>query len=443
MATKLPPGPAGRLLTGNLREVRRDMLAFYLASAREYGDVVRIRLGPRSLYLVSHPDLIEEVLLRNNANFRKHYALRMNRLLLGNGLLSSDGDLWLRQRRLVQPAFQRDRIVGYGAVMVDYAERMLERWRDGEVRDIHAAMTQLTLEIIAKTLFDADVHAEAPEVGAALAEAQESFLARFQSLLPLPEWVPTPRNLRLRRAVGRLNAIVYRFIAQRRKSGEQRGDLLSLLLAARDEDGSHMDDQQLRDEAMTLFLAGHDTTALALSWTWYLLAQTPEVDAKLADELRQVLGDRPPSLADLPRLHYTEQVIREAMRLYPPAYAIGREARAACELGGYHVPAGQTILMCQWVTHRDPRYFANPEKFDPDRWEGDLASRLPKYAYFPFGGGPRVCVGSTFAMIEAVLVLAAIARRFRVERADNEPVRPRPSITLRPERGIRMRIHRR
>src|SRR5947199_1903098 len=339
MANKLPPGPPGRFLTGNLREFRRDMLTFYLDSARQYGDVVRVRLGPRSLYLVSHPDLIEEVLQRRNSNFRKHYALRMNRLLLGNGLLSSDGDFWLRQRRLVQPAFQRDRIAGYSGLMVDYTERMLEHWHDGEVRDVHADMTQLALEIIAKTLFDADVHAEAPEVGAALAEAQESFLARFQSLLPLPEWVPTPRNLRLRRAVGHLNAIVYRFIAQRRKSGEQRGDLLSLLLAARDEDGSRMDDQQLRDEAMTLFLAGHDTTALALSWAWYMLAQAPEVDAKLAGELRQVLGERPPSLADLPQCRYAECVVREAMRLYPPAYAIGREARAACELGGYHVPA--------------------------------------------------------------------------------------------------------
>src|SRR5206468_4227904 len=205
-----------------------------------YGDVVRVRLGPRSLYLVSHPDLIEEVLRHNSGNFRKHYALRMNRLLLGNGLLSSDGDFWLRQRRLVQPAFQRDRIAGYSALMVDYTERMLERWHDGEIRDVHADMTRLTLEIIAKALFGADI----------LAEAQESFLARFQSVFPLPEWVPTPRNLRLRRAVGRLDAIVYRFIAQRRRSGEQRGDLLSMLLAARDEDGSRMDDRQLRDEAM-------------------------------------------------------------------------------------------------------------------------------------------------------------------------------------------------
>jgi cytochrome P450 len=450
MPTKFPPGPPGRFLTGNLREFRRDMLAFFLKATREHGDVVLIRLGPRRIYLVSHPDLIEEVLLRNNTSFRKHYALRMNRLLLGNGLLSSEGDFWLRQRRLVQPAFQRDRIAGYGAIMVEYTERLLARWRNGEVRDVHADMTQLALEIIAKSLFDADVHVEAPEVGSALAEAQESFLARFQSLLPLPEWVPTPGNLRLRRAIRRLDAIVYRFIAQRRETAQApsdgtgpppRDDLLSMLLNAQDEDGSRMDDRQLRDEAMTLFLAGHDTTALTLSWAWYVLAQNPEVDAKLCAELRQVLGDRPPSVDDLPRLRYTEYVVRESMRLYPPAYAIGREALTACELGGYHVPAGQTILMCQWVTHRDPRYFANPEKFEPDRWENGLLSRLPKYAYFPFGGGPRVCIGNTFAMMEATLVLAAIARRFRFERADAEPVRPRPSLTLRPERGILMRLH--
>ncbi len=449
MPTRRPPGPPGHFLSGNLGEFRRDMLAYYVRAARDYGDVVRIRLGPRSLYLVAHPDLIEEVLVRKNANFRKHSALRMNRLLLGDGLVTSEGDLWLRQRRLVQPAFQRDRIAGYGAVMVDYAERMLADWQPGSVRDVHADMTWLTLEIITKTLFGADVGREAPEVGTALAAAQDSFIGRFQSLLPLPEWVPSPGNLRLRRAVRRLDAIVYRFIERRRAEAKAHAeggppppdDVLTWMIRARDDDGSRMTDRQLRDEAMTLFLAGHDTTALTLSWTCYVLAQTPEVDAKLYDELRAVLGDRPPSVEDLPRLRYADRVVRESMRLYPPAYAIGREALAACELGGYDVPRGQTVLMAQWVTHRDPRFWVAAEKFDPDRWEGEAPARLPKYAYFPFGGGPRGCVGNTFSMMEATLLLAAIARRFRFERAESEPVRPRPSLTLRPERGILMRLH--
>jgi cytochrome P450 len=475
--TTLPPRPPGHFLTGNLSEFRRDMLAFYTRMAREYGDIVRVRLGPRSLFLVNHPDLIEDVLVRNNHHYRKHYELRMNRLLLGNGLLNSDGDFWLRQRRLVQPAFAQKRLTSvYAPVMVDYTERLLAEWQDGQIRDVHTDMSRLTLQIIAKTLFDADVHDDASDVGTALAAAQDSFTRRFQSLVQLPEWVPTPGNIRLWRAIRRLNAIVYRFIEQRRAAARTHEagsgptpsdsdgphpsaaprssktphgrlhptseDLLSLLLQARDEDdGSRMTDRQLRDEAMTLFLAGHETTSLALSWTWYLLAQNPDVDAKLHAELRDVLGNRSPEVGDLPRLRYTDHVVREAMRVYPPAYAIGREAKIACDLGGYTVPRGQTVLMAQWVLHRDPRFWPEAEKFDPDRWDSDPLSRLPKYAYFPFGGGPRICIGNHFAMMEATLILATVARRFRMERADTAPVRPLPSLTLRPEGGIMMRLH--
>lgn len=442
-STVRPPGPPGNWLLGNLTELRRDMLAFFVRSAREYGDVVRLRIGPRSLYLVNHPDLIEEVLVHQARNYRKHYAVRLNRLLLGNGLLSSDGDFWLRQRRLAQPAFHRDRISAYGSIMVQCTGRMLAGWQAGTVRDVHADMTQLTLEIIAKTLFDADVGGEARAAGAALSDAQDSFLARFQSLFPMPEWIPTPGNLRLRRAIRRLDAIVYGFIRQRRESKEEKDDLLSLLLRARDEDGSAMTDRQLRDEAMTLFLAGHDTTALTLSWLWYVLADHPEVDAKLYAELRAVLGDRPPAVEDLPRLPYVDQVVREGMRLYPAAYAFGREALADGELGGYRVRRGQTLLLAQWVTHRDPRFWDDPEKFEPERWQPARAAKVPKYAYFPFGGGPRVCIGNQFALIEAALLLAEIARRYRFERVEKEPVRPRPQLTLRPERGILLRLHRR
>jgi cytochrome P450 len=441
MATRIPPGPPGTFFGGNLREFRQDMLAFYVRLARDYGDVSSLRLGPTRIYLIAHPDLIEEVLVQKAKQFRKHYAVRMNKLLLGNGLITSEGDFWLRQRRLSQPAFHRDRIAAYSSIMVEFTQRMLSEWQAGSVRNVHADMTQLTLEIIAKSLFDADVRTEARDAGAALNSAQESFLVRFQSMLPLPEWVPTPGNLRLRRAIGKLDAIIYRFIEERRGSPEEKNDLLSLLLRARDEDGSQMNDRQLRDEAMTLFLAGHDTTALTLSWLWYVLAQDPAIDARLHAEVREVLGGRPPTFADLPKLEYAERVLKEAMRLYPAAYAIGREALADMELGGWPVRRGQTVLMSQWVTHRDPRFWDNPDKFDPDRWDSERTANLPKYAYFPFGGGPRVCIGNHFSTIEALLLMAAIVQKFRFERTDSEPVRPRPSLTLRPERGIMMKLH--
>ena len=325
--------------------------------------------------------------------------------------------------------------------MVSYAERMLDKWKHGEVRDIHSEMMQLTLEIAAKTLFNADVTSEASDVGAALQMLLADFNDRFDRRIPLPRWLPTPANLRAFRAVRRLDAIIYGFIEQRRASAENPGDLLSLLLAVMDEEtGSGMTNRQLRDEAMTLFLAGHETTALALSWTWYLVAQHPDVQAKLVAEWQRVLGGRLPTVADLPQLTYTEMVVREAMRLYPPAYLLGREATKECEIGGYRVPVGTTLWMCQWVVHRDPRNFANAETFDPDRWADGLLQRLPKYAYFPFGGGPRGCIGNTFALMEAVLVLAAIGQKFRFTLLSEHPVTPWPSFTLRPKAGIMMRL---
>jgi cytochrome P450 len=439
-----PPGPRGHFLTGSLPEFRRDLLGFFDACARDYGDFAAFRLGPRQLILVSNPDAIEDVLVTNARNFTKHFALRINSLLLANGLLTSEGDFWLRQRRLIQPAFLRERVNAYGPIMVEYAERMVAGWRDGETRDLHADMMRLTLEIVAKTLFDADVAHEAHGVGEAMEVAMASFVGRLFKAFPLPRWLPTPGNLRLKRAVRRLDNIIYGLIHERRQSGEDRGDLLSRLLVAQDEeDGHHMTDQQLRDELMTLFLAGHETTALALSWTWYLLAQHPEVEARLLAELQSVLGGRSPTVADLPRLRYTDLVVTESMRVYPPVYTIGRENIEACEIGGYPIPAGTTLLLSQWVMHRHPRYFDEPLKFKPERWEGGLARRLPKYVYFPFGGGPRICIGTTFALLEAVLVLATIAQRFHFQLVPGHVVVPAPSITLRPRNGVRMILSRR
>ncbi len=434
----IPPGPKGHFLSGHLPEMRRDLLGFYLRSARDWGDCVTLRFGLKRIFFVNHPDLIEQIL--HSRNFTKHYALRMNRLLLGNGLLTSEGDFWLKQRRLIQPVFQRERITSYAPDMVAFAQKQIAAWRDGEVRDLHTEMRRLTLAIAAKTLFGADVTGQSEEVGRALHDAMGTFSQRFFRVLRIPERVPTPGNLRIRRAVGRLNAILYGLINQRRAEGEQN-DLLSILLHARHEsDGTGMSDQQLRDEAMTLFLAGHETTALALSWCWYLLAQHPEVVESLEAELRQVMGGRAPTAADLPHLPYTDRVVQEVMRLYPPAYAIGRQAIQPCTIDGFTIPAGATVLMSQWVVHRDPRFFEEPERFYPSRWADGLARRLPRYAYFPFGGGQRLCIGNNFALMELSLVLATIAQRFRFTRPPGPPVLPRPQLTLQPDRPIWLKL---
>jgi cytochrome P450 len=438
MTAPLPPGPRGNWLLGSLPEFRRDMLGFYERCARTYGDVSSFGLGPgRRLCLLRHPDHIEHLLTTAAKDFGKRtYVLNLLLPVLGNGLLTSEGDFWLRQRRLMQPAFQRQRIAGYGQSMVDRTLRMLDRWRDGETRDLHADMMRLTVEIAGETLFGADVAADAEEVGEVLDVVMHNFLARWESPLPLPAWIPTPTNLRLRRAIRRLDRVVYRIIRQRRASTRESDDLLSLLLRAHDEGGGSMTDRQLRDEATTLFLAGHETTANALSWTWYLLASHPEAEAKLHAELSAALQGRPPTVADLPRLPYCEHVLLESMRLYPPAYGFGRLALRDVEIGGFRIPRGTTVIVSQWVTQRDPRFFEEPLAFRPERWADDLQKRLPRYAYFPFGGGARVCIGNGFAMMETALVLATVVPRYRFRLVPGHAVTPRPVVTLRPANGV-------
>jgi cytochrome P450 len=442
----LPRGPRGHPLLGSLPDLNRDQLGFYARSAREYGDVVPVRLGPFPGLLLYHPDAIEEVLVVRSRDFIKSRGIRLMRAFLGDGLFTAEGDLWLRERRLMQPAFHRQRVTAYGQVMAAYAERQAAGWRAGEVLDIHGEMMAVTRAVVAKTLFDADVSEEARAIGDASEVVMEYFGKRFGSLLAqlLPLWLPTPENLRLRRAVSRLDTVVYRMIADRRRAPEDRGDLLSILLQAQDaDDGSRMTDRQVRDEVMTLFLAGHETTAVALSWTWYLLAQHPEVDARLGAELRAVLGGRPPEVGDLPALRYTEMVVMESMRLYPPAYALGREAARPTEVAGHRLPAHGVVIMPSCVVQRDPRWFDEPEAFRPDRWADDAARRLPRFAYAPFGGGPRQCIGNVFATMEATLILAAIAQRFRLTLEPGQRVTPTPLITLRPVPGIRVRLERR
>lgn len=441
----LPPGPRGHFLLGSGPDFARDQLGFYAACAREFGDIVPVRLGPRRGLLVYHPDAIEEVLVTRNRDFVKSPGVRLLAPVLGNGLFLSEGGVRLRQRRLVQPAFHRQRVLAYGEVMTAYTARRLAGWKDGDVLDAHAEMIALTQVIVAKTLFDADVSDESYSIAQALNVLIEDFGARLGSVLQfLPDWVPTPANLRTRRAVRRLDEVVYRMIAARRLRPEDRGDLLSILLNAQDaDDGGRMTPQQVRDEVMTLFMAGHETTAVALSWTWYLLAQHPEVDARLAEELRAVLGERAPAVADLPRLTYAEMIVSESMRLYPPAYAIARQAVRPSEVSGHPVAPGVIVILPAWVVHRDRRWFEDPEVFRPERWADDLSRRLPRFAYFPFGGGPRQCIGNAFATMEAVLLLATIAQRFRLTMEPGQRVIPTPYVTLRPEPGLRMRLARR
>jgi cytochrome P450 len=434
-----PPGPARHWLFGNLKEFGSDQLAAMTRWAREYGDVVSARFGPRQVVFINHPDLVEEVLVTQNRKFIKHYRLRQTRRTLGHGLLTSEGEFWRGQRKLAQPAFHRDRIAAYARLMVDCTERMLGSWHDGQVRDVQADMMRLTLEIVAKTLFDAEIGGDTAEASAAMEILMRAFIARTGSLISPPHWIPTPLNLRVERAIRRLEQILMAIIAGRRASGEDRGDLLSMLLQAQDEEsGRRMSDRQLRDEVMTLFLAGHETTANTMAWAWVLLARHPDALARLQAELDLVLGNRLPTVADLPALKYAESVVNETLRVYPTVWVIGREAIEPVELGGYLIARGTTVFMPQWVIHRDSRWFDDPESFRPERWADGMSQRIPRYAYFPFGGGPRICIGNNFALMEATLILATIARQFRLELAPDATIAPLATITLRPAHGVKV-----
>jgi cytochrome P450 len=438
--SRRPPGPPPRFLIGNLPLFSSDPLAIYTRWAREYGDIFYYRAGWIDVYFLNHPSLIESVLVSKSQNFAKDKVIQNSRWFLGEGLLTNEGSGWLRQRRLCQPAFHRERMVSYGQTMAAYAEEMLATWRDAEVRDIHQEMMQLTMRIVAKVLFSVEVKEDTERVATALNVLMRHTSGGRMILPPILRHVPVPALMRVKRAVRELDEIVNRIIRQRRASGQDTGDLLSMLMAARDVDGSGMTDRQLRDEVLTFLLAGHETTAVSLSWTWYLLSQHPEVEQKLREELSQVLGGRTPQLEDLPRLPYADKVVKESMRLYPPAWSLARTVAKEIGLAGYQLPVGSNVVMSPWILHRDPRFFEQPEQFNPDRWTADAAQHLPKFAYFPFGGGPRLCIGASFAMMEANLLLAAIAQRFQLRLVPGHPVAALPSITLRPRHGIRMSL---
>ena len=413
----------------------RDPLAVFSRWTKEYGDLFYYRALWIHVYFLNHPALIESVLVRNYQNFMKDHVVQNSRWLFGDGLLTSEGEYWRRQRRLSQPALHRERIASYASLMTNYTQQMLSNWRDAERVDIHQEMMNLTLRIAVRALFNVEAE-ETQEISQALNVVIKNSVGIRMLLPPMLRYLPTPAMFQFRRAVNKLNETVYKIITARRADGKQSGDLLSMLMEARDEDGSRMTDKQLRDEVMTFLLAGHETTALALTWAWYLLSQDTQSQYKLQQEIDRVLGGRVPTISDLPSLTYTEGVIKESMRLYPPAWGVAREVIKEFELGGYRIPAGANIVMSQWIIHRDARFFSHPEKFEPDRWSGEECKKLPRFAYFPFGGGPRKCIGASFAMMEAVMLLATIAARFRVFPLEGQTVTPVPSFTLRPKQGV-------
>lgn len=442
-ADKVPPGPKGSLIGGSIAAFGKSRLGFFLDVARQYGDIASFRFGPKRIFLLNHPDLIEQVLVTDAKHYIKHFGARMYKPVLGNGLVTSEGDFWLRQRKLSQPAFLKHRVVSYAPLMVEAAERMLHNWQADKEVDIHFEFSSLTSAIALKTLFDLEDPGDREHFTDTLRLAFELMSNRFRSIVRIPLWVPTPANVRLHRCVRELARVVDGFIAAGRARAHPGNDLLSRLVTAQDDDGSKMTDKQLRDEAMTLYLAGHETTALTLTWSWYLLSRHPRVEAKLVDEWKAVLGGRAPTADDLPKMPYTDAVITEAMRVFPPVYLIGREATTDLELGGYRVKKGYTIFMSQWVSHRDPRYFPEPEEFRPERWLDGLAKRLPKYAYYPFGGGPRVCIGNTFALIEAAILLATVGQKYQFTLATDKPAETDPQITLLPKDGMPAVLRRR
>jgi cytochrome P450 len=439
----LPPGPKGTVIGGNIRQFRAGLLDFLLLTAREYGPLANFRIGPRRVFLASGPDLIEQVLVTDAKHYIKHFGARAYKPVLGNGLVTSEGAFWRRQRKLIQPAFLKTRVQSYVPVMGELTNRMLDSWVPGRSVHIDYEFETLTSKIALKTLFDLDDPGERERFSDALKLAFDLMNERLRQIFKFPLWVPTAANLRLQRAVSELDRTVQKFIASGRSRKPLGDDLLSQLLLAQHEDGTPMSDRQLRDEAMTLYLAGHETTALTLAWSWYLLSQHQHVEEKLVSEWQHVLSGATPTTDHLPRLPYTVAVIAESMRLFPPVYVIGREATTDLTLGGYRVKRGYTVLMSQWVNHRDPVYFPDPEEFCPERWENGLAKRLPKFAYYPFGGGQRICVGNTFALMEAAIILATVGQRYRFTLDPEAVIDIKPQITLLPANGISATLQRR
>jgi cytochrome P450 len=442
-SARAPRGPRSRFPGDFLLRITRDRIGFFSELAHNYGDVVAFRVGGQQMVLLVHPDDIRDVLVTQQKNFTKGRALERAKLLVGNGLLTSEGEYHMRQRRLVQPAFHRARVNAYADAMAQAAGEFRDQWRNGASIDANADMMRLTLNVVARTLFGARLEHSATDIGRALTDAFEAFDFGYSPLTAITDRIPTPRRRRFQAARAYLDGIVYKIINDRREDGTDHGDLLSMLLAAHDVegDGTGMTDEQLRDELLTLFIAGHETTANALTWTWLLLARNPAVAKTLHCEVDTVLGDALPTADLVPSLTYTRAVIAESMRLYPPAYILGRRSIAPHQVGDAEFPKGTIFLCSQYLTHRDARWWPNPEQFRPERWLETDAER-PKFAYFPFGAGSRICVGEQFAWMEAILLLATLSRRWSIKVDGPDPALE-PIITLRPKGGLPAKVVRR
>ncbi|GAC1378085.1 MAG: cytochrome P450 [Ktedonobacteraceae bacterium] len=432
-----PPGPRALPFFGNMLDFRRDQLEYLQRMQRTYGDMVTIHMGKGPVVLLFRPEYVRYVLTENPRNFTSLQSNGDLKETLGEGLLTIDGEAHRQQRRLVQPAFHRKRVESYAETMVRYTFEMLKRWHGGEEKDMAHEMQKLTLRIVAKSLFNLELASQISDLGqqfTAMMENRRSMLARL-----LKVYIDAPFTAYGKRMAARhkVDALIYRLIAERRAEGGDAGDVVSMLLAAEDE-GNQLTEMQVRDHVMTLMAAGHETTANALTWTFYLLAQNPAVCEKLLSELQTVLAGRAPTLSDLPNLPYTEWVLKESMRLYPPAWIIGRHALERFELGGYTFPKGTTFLMSQWLIQRHPEFWENPTEFYPQRWDPMAGEKVPQWAYFPFGGGPRICIGMPFAQLEAKLLLATMLQHFRPQLAPGFEVELQPLVTLRPRRGMRV-----
>ena len=444
-----PPGPKTLTPLRHLVGLQRDAIGWFTNLTREHGDLVRVNFGKTDLYLLNHPDLVEEVLVRKPRYFTKGRVMRKMSRVIGGGLLTSEGEFHRRQRRLSQPAFHRERVRGYGDMMIECSQNTLKAWEthfeysNGAPIDVNASMKHLTMAIVGRTLLDIDIEREDN-----LSDAMDDIMGAFNWLV-LPafrilENLPTPTLRRFRTARAKLNAIIYRMIEERRATGEDHGDLLSMLLMSQDENGEQMSDLQVRDEAMTIFIAGHESQTNAMNWTWYLLSQNPQWEAALHEELDRVLEGRAPTPDDYPQLEMARMIFQETLRLYAPVWTIGRSVLHDVEIGGYKLKAGSAVMMSPYVTGRDARFYHHPEKFDPTRWRADEREKRPKYAYFPFGAGPRLCIAEAFAYMEGVLILATLAQRFKLKLPDNHPpITPQPVVTVRPRFGLNMLLERR
>lgn len=438
----LPPSVKSGIFGGHFLQFRRDPTGFFQRLAA-LGDVTSYTMGGQTGFFLNHPDLTRDLLITNNAKFIKGRALQRAKKLLGEGLLTSEGEAHLRQRRMIQPAFHREKIKAYAEWMTFYAAQMADEWKDGEARDVDREMMRLTLQIVGKTLFSVNVTDEADEIGAALTTIIDMFNYMLLPFSELLEKLPIPQVRRFNRAKETLDSTIYGIIGERRKSGEDTGDLLSMLLQAQDEEsGGKMTDEQVRDECLTIFLAGHETTANALTWTFYLLSQNPEKEAKLREELGQVLQNgRLPTIEDLPDLKYTESVLAESMRLFPPAWAIGRLSTEEHEFGGYEMPKGTLVITSPFVAHRDRRFWTDAETFLPERWETQsIKEAEKKYIYFPFSSGARGCIGEGFAWMEGILLVATLAKKWKLKLSPEQKIGLNPLMTLRPKFGMKMNI---